>query len=104
MDMKIYNRSLTGAQAEAGRTQETQKTESSASNGTNSPGRTAGSDQVELSGALGRLSQALSTQGSARTEKVASLASTYGAGGYQPNAQGASKGLVAEAMSAGGGH
>ena len=58
---------------------------------------------MELSGTLGRLSEALSTQGTERTAKVAALTTAYRSGNYQPNAAGASKGLVSEALSAAGG-
>ena len=59
--MKVYDTNLTGTcAAESGRAQETQRTERSGQ-GQGSRIGGAGGDQVELSGALGRLSQALST-------------------------------------------
>jgi anti-sigma28 factor (negative regulator of flagellin synthesis) len=104
MDMKVYDRNLTGAAAAGStRTQDTQKVESSPSGGAQSSSRSSAGDQVELSGTLGRLSEALSTQGTQRTAKVAALAAAYRSGNYQPNAAGASKGLVSEALSAAGG-
>jgi len=104
MDMRVNDRNLTGATAEFGRTQESQKTECSASSGAQSTSRSAQGDQVELSGALGRLSQALNSQGTERAARVAALTAAYRSGSYQPNAMGASKGLVSEALSTGGGH
>ena len=102
MDMKVYDRNLTGAAAAGStRTEETQKAETRSAK-TSSSTRSAG-DQVELSGTLGRLSQALSTQGTQRAAKVEALAAAYRSGTYQPNAGGASKGLVAEALSGSGG-
>lgn len=103
MEIKVYDRNLTGASEGPSRPQDTQKTESSASSGAQSSSRTAASDQVELSGTLGRLSQALSTQGTERAAHVASLAAAYRSGAYQPDSLGTSRGLVAEALSAGGG-
>jgi anti-sigma28 factor (negative regulator of flagellin synthesis) len=103
MDMKVYDRNLAGAAAAgSARPEEAQKAESSRSNAAQSSSRQAG-DQVELSGTLGRLSQALSAQGTQRAAKVAALTAAYRSGTYQPNAAGTSKGLVAEALSAGGG-
>ena len=104
MEIKVYDRNLTDASTGTSRTQDTQKTENSASAGAQSSVRSSTSDQVQLSGTLGRLSQALSTQGAERTAKVASLAAAYRSGAYQPNAaSAAARGLVAEALSAGGG-
>jgi hypothetical protein len=104
MDIKVYDRNLTGAAAgSSARTENTQKTESSPSSGSQSSGRSNAGDQVEFSGTLGRLSQALSNQGTQRAAKVAALAAAYKSGNYVPNAAGASKGLVSEGLSAGGG-
>jgi len=101
MDMKIYDRSLAGAAA-AGctQTEETQKAANSSS-GSQSSSASATGDQVELSGTLGRLSQALSYQGDQRTARVASLTAAYQSGTYQASAAGAARGLVSEALSGG---
>jgi hypothetical protein len=103
MDMKVYDLNFTGAAA-AGptRTQDGQRAESSSS-GAQSSGRSGAGDQVELSGTLGRLSQALSAQGTQSASTVAALATAYRSGNYQPNATGASRALVSEALSAAAG-
>jgi anti-sigma28 factor (negative regulator of flagellin synthesis) len=101
MDIKVYDRNPAALQGGVSRTQDSQKTGSGSASGAQSSA--TGSDQVQLSGALGRLSQALSAHGTARAGRVEALTAAYRAGNYQPNAAGASKGLVAEAL-AGGGH
>lgn len=102
MDMKVYDRNLAGAAAGSTRTAETQKAETRSGNTSSSANRSGG-DHVEISGTLGRLSQALSAQGTQRAAKVAALAAAYRSGAYQPDAAGTSKGLVAEALSGTGG-
>ncbi len=103
MDMKVYDRNLAGAgTVESTRAGDTQKAASSSSEGAQSSSRSASADQVELSGTLGRLSQALSAQGSQRAARVAELASAYQSGNYQPNSAGAARGMVSEALSGGG--
>ena len=101
MDMKVYDRNLAGAAAAgSNRTEDTRKAGTASSSGTSSSRSTSG-DQVQFSGTLGRLSQALSAQGSERAAKVAALSAAYRSGNYQPNAAGTAKGLVSEALSAG---
>lgn len=103
MEMKIYDRNLTGAAAAGStRTQDTQKADSNPSTGVPSSSRSGGGDQVELSGTLGRLSQALAAQGTERASHVATLTAAYRSGSYQPDSMGASKGLISEALSASG--
>ena len=103
MDMKVYDRSLAGAGAAGStRSEETQKAAGGRSAETHSAARSGAGDQVELSGTLGRLSQALSAQGTQRAAKVAALAASYRSGNYQPNSAGTAKGLVSEALSASG--
>jgi anti-sigma28 factor (negative regulator of flagellin synthesis) len=102
MDMKVYDRNLTGAAAAgSSRTEDTRKAGGDSSSAASS-GRGTSGDQVQLSGTFGRLSQALSVQGSQRAAKVAALTAAYRSGNYQPNAVGTAKGLVSEALSAGG--
>ena len=55
-------------------------------------------DRVEFSNTLGRMSNALSADDSARSAKVSQLAAQYQAGNYQPNATGAAHGMISEAM------
>jgi len=103
MDMKVYDRNLAGAGSTAStHTQDVQKTGSGVSGGSLA-GRAGGGDQVSLSGTLGKLSQALSAQGSQRAARTAALASAYRSGTYQPNVAGTVKGLISEALSASGG-
>jgi len=103
MDMKVYDRNLAGAAATGSTRTEGAQTTPGSSGRTQSSSQTASGDQVELSGTLGRLSAALSSQGTARAARVAALAHAYRSGTYEPNSAGTAKGLVAEALSAGSG-
>ncbi len=100
--MRVYDLNLTGAAAaETGRAQEAQRAEKTGAGG--SPGGTAASgDRVELSSALGRLSEVLSAHGQERAARVQVLAAQYQAGNYRPDAAATAKGMVAEALAAGG--
>jgi len=98
--MKVNDRNALGsATVEAGRTADTQKLDRG------EPGRAgtvdASGDHVEFSASLGRLSRAISAESAQRTSHVRKLAAAYQSGTYQPNSLGASRGLVAEAVSAG---
>ena len=97
--MKIYDSNLTGASpAEAARTQESQKLDrkgpgqSPLQGGVNSP------DRVEFSGALGRLSKALSSFGQDRASRVQSLAAQYQSGKYQPDSLATSRAMISHAL------
>ena len=99
--MKIYDRSLTGAnQADTARTPETQKSECSSGSSKACSG-SGGGDRVELSGALGQLSNALSADGSSRDAKVQALAAQYQSGTYQPDSWATSHAMVSEALASG---
>lgn len=101
--MQIYDRNLTGTSAsETGRAQESQNV-SRAGTGKSptSGGVDASNDRVEFSGTLGQLSRALATFESTRADRVQALSVQYQSGNYKPDAAATSKGLVAEAMSAG---
>ena len=99
--MKIYDRSLTGAGTpEAGKTQESQKADRTSS-GRADGSAAAGGDRVELSGALGRLSQALAAFGAGRSANVQELAAQYRSGNYQPDSAATSRSMVSEALAAG---
>ncbi|SPE39837.1 hypothetical protein SBA3_3430022 [Candidatus Sulfopaludibacter sp. SbA3] len=99
--MKVYDQSLTGASsAGSTRTQETQRA------GRGETGRAGaagigGGDRVELSGALGTLSRAMSAFDSGRSGKVQALAAQYQSGAYQPDASATSRGMVSDALGAG---
>jgi anti-sigma28 factor (negative regulator of flagellin synthesis) len=99
--MRINDRNLTGTSAsETGRAQETRDL-SRAGTGKSNTGVDGSNDRVEFSGTLNRLSRTLTTFESARASRVQALAANYQSGSYKPNAAATSKGLVADAMSAG---
>ena len=101
--MKIYDRNLTGTSApETGRAQESQNLSRAGTGKSPTRGGVDGSnDRVEFSGTLSRLSRALTTFESTRANRVQALAVEYQSGNYKPDAAATSKGLVAEAISAG---
>jgi anti-sigma28 factor (negative regulator of flagellin synthesis) len=100
MDIKVYDGNLAGAAASgSGRTADTQKVGGNAATGGLSSSSSAAGDQVQLSGTLGRVSQALSDQETQRAAKVAALSAAYRSGTYQPNPAGTARGLVSEALS-----
>src|ERR1019366_499422 len=73
LDMRIYDRDLTGAgAAESGRAQETQKTDHGETSALSGSGSVAG-DRVELSSGLASVSRALAAYSSDRTGKVQQL-------------------------------
>jgi hypothetical protein len=99
--MRIYDTNLTGTSAaETGRTQETQKIDRSSQGGASRIGN-SGSDSVQLSGALGRLSQTLASFHQDRASKVQALSALYQSGKYQPDSMATSRGMVSEALAAG---
>ncbi len=67
----------------------------------------ASPDSAELSGLAGRISQALSRDNSARSEKAQQLSAAVASGQYNPDAAAVSRGVVNEALTssaaAGGG-
>jgi anti-sigma28 factor (negative regulator of flagellin synthesis) len=100
--MRIYDVNSTGTSAaESGRSQETQRSDRAGGAKTGGPGANGTGDRVEFSSTLGRLSQALSTDGSARASRVQTLAGQYQSGSYRPDSAATSKGMVAEALSEG---
>lgn len=100
--MKIYDQNLAGASAaEAGRSQEAQRTGRA---GNSSTGATAdaGGDHVALSDTLTSLSRAMSSYSENRSAKVQALAAQYNSGTYQVDSLATSRGIVAEALMYGG--
>ena len=98
--MRVYDNNLAGTSAaETSRAQEAQKMDRS-SQGQASRSGAAGSDHVELSGALGRLSRTLSSFQQDRASRVQSLAADYQAGRYRPDSTATSRAMVSEALSA----
>jgi len=99
--MKIYDNHIGGAGAgETQRIQDVQNTDLANAGGISPAGGPA-SDRVELSGTLGRLSQALTSFQSDRAARVESLAVEYQRGNYQADSPAISRGLVSEALSVG---
>jgi anti-sigma28 factor (negative regulator of flagellin synthesis) len=96
--MRIYDRNLTGAAgAEAGRTQETQRSDNASGTGRTSGGSQSG-DRVEFSQTLGRLSHALAHDSSSRSAKVQALAASYQSGNYQTDSAAVSRAMVSDAL------
>ncbi|HLK66983.1 MAG TPA: flagellar biosynthesis anti-sigma factor FlgM [Bryobacteraceae bacterium] len=100
--MRIYDVNLTGASAaESGRAQATQQTDRAASARGGGANAYGSSDRVEFSSTLGRLSQAMTADSSARTNRVQALAAQYQSGSYRPDSLSTSKGMVADALAGG---
>jgi len=106
--MNIYDLNLTGTSAtDTGRAQESQKpsrpgtVKSLTSGVVDGSGASGSSDRVEFSGTLSRLSRSLAAFESSRANRVQALAAQYQNGTYKPDSAATSKGMVAEAMSAG---
>jgi hypothetical protein len=98
--MRVNDRNALGSAAvEGGRTADTKK--SDRSDGARAGAVDQGSDRVEFSSSLSRLSRAISVDNARRNSHVQALAAAYQAGTYQPNSLGASRGLIAEATGAG---
>ena len=95
--MRIHDQNILGS-TETAQAQETQRVDRAAS------GRSArpepGTDRVELSSALGRLSQVISAHGAQRADRVHALATEYQAGRYRPDTQETSRGMIREAIAA----
>ena len=100
--MRINDRNLTGTSAsETGRAEETKDLSRAGMGKTSANGVDGSNDRVEFSGTLSRLSRTLTTFESSRASRVQALAANYQSGSYRPNAAATSKGLIADAMSAG---
>jgi hypothetical protein len=98
--MKIYDRSLTGATENTGRSQETQAVGSAGRQ--SGAGRSSeATDRVEFSSSLGSLSQALSSFGASRGSRVDTLADLYRSGNYSPSSLDTSRGMISDALSGG---
>ena len=101
--MRVNDYNLTGTSAtQSGATKETKSTNrgSAASHGAGNGA--ANGDRVEFSNTLTSLSSAMSSFGMDRASKVQALAALYQSGNYHPDALATSRGMIAEAMSAGG--
>jgi hypothetical protein len=100
--MKIYDSNLTGTSAaQSGRTHESVKIgrdQSTRSTGSR-PGE--GSDRVEISSTLGRLSRALDTSSTERASRTQALAAQYSSGKYSAESKATSRAIVSEVLAAG---
>src|SRR5690242_19275003 len=97
--MKIYDTNLTGTSAaEAGRAQESQKTERGGHGHASQPGTAGSADRVEFSGALARLSHTFAASNQGRAARVSALAAQYQSGKYRPDATATSRAVIAEAL------
>ena len=100
--MKVYDTNLPGASAaETARTQDLQKLERSGSGRSSPGGGVSGGDHVDLSGALGRLSQTLAHFHQDRASRVNALAAQYQNGTYRPDSAATSRAMISDALSAG---
>ena len=97
--MKVNDRNPLGAMADAARTQETQRADSSTKVALGRPG--GGVDRVELSATAGTISRALSSGENDRAAKLSAIAADYQAGRYQPNSLATARGLISEGLAAG---
>lgn len=99
--MKIYDTNFTGAAAQTGRPQETQR---APRDGGSASGAVSGEprDRVELSGSLSSLGRALASDRSGRAAKVQALAAQYRSGAYQADSLATSRAMVASALTAQG--
>ena len=100
--MRIYDQGLAaGTQAsQTASTPESQRVERDSQSGTGNAasGATAGTDSVEFSSTLGRLSNALAAQGSAHSSRVEYLTAQYQSGNYRVNSYQTSRSMVSEAL------
>ena len=100
--MRIYDTNLTGASAaETGRAQELQRVEQGGSTRTSGANSGEGSDRVEFSGGLGKLSQTLSSFKQDRAAHIQALEAQYQSGKYRPDSAAISRRMVTEALGAG---
>lgn len=99
--MKVNDRNAVGSTPEGARSPEARRVENSASSRTASSHGASGLDRVELSTAAEGISRALAVDSSERAARVSAIAMDYRAGRYHPDAQAASRGLIAEALATG---
>jgi hypothetical protein len=100
--MRINDRASLGpSAAETGRTPDTQKPGRETAGQTGST-RSAEGDRVELSTALGRLSEAIGAHAAQRADRVRALANDYQNGRYHPDSAATARSLVSEALAAHG--
>ncbi|SRR5579883_331965 len=100
LGMRIQDHTSLGpSAAQAGRTAETQKPERGGA-APAGPASSPDGDHVELSSALGRLSQAVAADGARRAHRVQALSADYQGGRFRPDSLATSRALVADALTA----
>jgi hypothetical protein len=102
--MKVDEPNLSGASFSAGRTQSPASLSREESQRTTGARRPEVQDRVELSQLTGQVSQALRSEASGRSQRVAALAEQYGSHRYQPPAREVSQALVGESLAASAEH
>jgi hypothetical protein len=97
--MKVDDRNLNGASsAQTGRATSTQEIDRAGSTNGSRHSESAGGDRAEISGLAGRLSQALNSNSTERSQRIEALTRQYRAGQYQANPQAVSHAFVREAL------
>jgi len=100
--MRIQDRTTLGpSAAETARQAETQKAGRDNVAQSDAAGSAEG-DRVELSSALGRLSNALAAHASQRAGRVQALANDYQNGRYHPDSAATGRAMISEALAARG--
>jgi anti-sigma28 factor (negative regulator of flagellin synthesis) len=97
--MRVNDHNQTGASAEAGRAQETQRLDRGGKSRSAASG--SGGDRIELSSTLTSVSRATAAHHSERSAKVRELAAAYQSGAYRPDAAATSRAMVSEALASG---
>ena len=93
--MRIHDPNLTGASAATGGAPETQRT--GGARGAAS-GNRVGADRVEISGAVGSIARALTSNAADRAGRVRELTAQYQSGRFQPDAAATSGAMIADAL------
>lgn len=99
--MRIDDRQLTDSQAaQAGKANPAQAAGRAQEARSAGPNSSLNSDQVQLSGLLERLGEAIHTADRERAGRVEQLAGQYAAGTYQVDSKAVSRAIIAEARAA----
>jgi len=94
--MRVHDQNLTGVNtAAAGGAPETQRSGRTAAG---SGADRAHADRVELSGAVGTISRALTAESGGRASRVRELAAQYQTGNYRPDAAATSRAMISDAL------
>lgn len=94
--MRVHDQNLTGTSAaSAGAAAEAQRAGRATAGQVSA---TARFDRVELSGAVGTISRALTADSASRAGRVQQLAAQYQSGRYQPDAASTSRAMISDAL------